>query len=178
MSNVNIMPANHPMFTRACATVKLECAQGKITAAERDLQLALLEEQREEGTFGQPAKVSGAKSPTSNGKPATFVANPNPRLSIRRPGGESQQEIISKVATGVYSPEEGLAKLNSSAGSDLWAKVSQKGALSVYGLQRMPTTLYKGQWRRLAAWMEGILELIASHEQELTEKSKAGEDAE
>ena len=28
-------------------------------------------------------------------------------------------------------------------------KVSEKGALSVYGLGRFPVTLYKEQWRRL-----------------------------
>ena len=28
-------------------------------------------------------------------------------------------------------------------------KVSTKGAISVYGLQRMPVTLYAGQWERI-----------------------------
>ena len=31
----------------------------------------------------------------------------------------------------------------------LYCKVSEKGALSVYGLQRMPVTLYVEQWNRL-----------------------------
>ena len=30
-------------------------------------------------------------------------------------------------------------------------KVSEKGALSVYGLGRFPVTLYRGQWERLLA---------------------------
>lgn len=30
-------------------------------------------------------------------------------------------------------------------------KVSEKGALSVYGLGRFPVTLYRGQWERLFA---------------------------
>jgi len=30
-------------------------------------------------------------------------------------------------------------------------KVSPKGAVSVYGLQRFPVTLYKGQWEQLLA---------------------------
>jgi len=33
--------------------------------------------------------------------------------------------------------------------SQLRLKVSEKGALSVYGLGRFPVTLYKEQWRRL-----------------------------
>jgi hypothetical protein len=33
----------------------------------------------------------------------------------------------------------------------LTCKVSEKGALSVYGLGRFPVTLYAGQWERLWA---------------------------
>jgi hypothetical protein len=33
-------------------------------------------------------------------------------------------------------------------------KVSEKGALSVYGLGRFPVTLYKEQWRRLLDFAE------------------------
>ena len=35
-------------------------------------------------------------------------------------------------------------------------KVSEKGALSVYGLGRFPVTLYKEQWRRLLDYTEEI----------------------
>jgi len=35
-------------------------------------------------------------------------------------------------------------------------KVSEKGALSVYGLGRFPVTLYKEQWRRLLDYSEEI----------------------
>ena len=35
-------------------------------------------------------------------------------------------------------------------------KVSEKGALSVYGLGRFPVTLYKGQWERLFAARNAI----------------------
>jgi hypothetical protein len=35
-------------------------------------------------------------------------------------------------------------------------KVSEKGALSVYGLGRFPVTLYKEQWSRLLGYTEEI----------------------
>ena len=38
----------------------------------------------------------------------------------------------------------------------LTMKVSEKGALSVYGLGRFPVTLYRGQWERLALAMPDI----------------------
>jgi len=44
------------------------------------------------------------------------------------------------------------AKLASaSAPKAITLKVSEKGALSVYGLGRFPVTLYRGQWERLFA---------------------------
>ena len=51
-------------------------------------------------------------------------------------------------------------------------KVSQKGAISIYGLQRMPVTLYAGQWERIAALVgDGTLSaFIEANEAELTRK--------
>ncbi|MGC1843394.1 MAG: hypothetical protein WA730_13515, partial [Pseudolabrys sp.] len=41
------------------------------------------------------------------------------------------------------------AALKKGAASGLRLKVSEKGAVSVYGLGRFPVTLYKEQWLRL-----------------------------
>jgi hypothetical protein len=49
-------------------------------------------------------------------------------------------------------------------------KVSEKGAVSVYGLNaRFPVTLYKNQWLRLMEVMDGLKEFIAENEGKLTE---------
>ena len=52
-------------------------------------------------------------------------------------------------------------------------KVSQKGAISIYGLQRMPVTLYAGQWERIIDMVEkGTLsDFIAANEGSLTRKA-------
>ena len=54
-------------------------------------------------------------------------------------------------------------------------KVSQKGAISVYGLQRMPVTLYAGQWERIMQLVEsGVFsDFIAQNEKTLTRKDEA-----
>ncbi len=54
-------------------------------------------------------------------------------------------------------------------------KVSQKGAISIYGLQRMPVTLYAGQWERIAQLVtDGTLgDFIAQNEATLTRKGEA-----
>jgi hypothetical protein len=49
--------------------------------------------------------------------------------------------------------------------SELRAKVSEKGALSIYGLGRFPVTLYSSQWRRLLTF--DILGYLDEHASEL-----------
>ena len=42
-------------------------------------------------------------------------------------------------------------------------KVSEKGALSIYGLGRFPVTLYRGQWERLLNEAKTIQAFIATN---------------
>ena len=42
-------------------------------------------------------------------------------------------------------------------------KVGEKGGLSMYGLGRFPTTLYKAQWERLIEFVPEIKAFIAAH---------------
>lgn len=46
-------------------------------------------------------------------------------------------------------------------------KVSQKGAISLYGLGRFPVTLYKEQWERVLEYTEQIRDFINEHKDEL-----------
>jgi hypothetical protein len=49
-------------------------------------------------------------------------------------------------------------------------RVSQKGALSVYGLGRFPVTLYKEQWLKLLDMADDIQRFIAENEARLKVK--------
>ncbi len=49
-------------------------------------------------------------------------------------------------------------------------KVSEKGALSVYGMGRFPVTLYKEQWLKLLGIAEEIKAFIAENEGRLKTK--------
>jgi hypothetical protein len=49
-------------------------------------------------------------------------------------------------------------------------KVSEKGAVSVYGLGRFPVTLYKEQWAKLLGMSEQIKEFIAKNDHLLKKK--------
>ncbi|HLD99273.1 MAG: hypothetical protein A2428_04335 [Bdellovibrionales bacterium RIFOXYC1_FULL_54_43] len=49
-------------------------------------------------------------------------------------------------------------------------KVSEKGAVSVYGLGRFPVTLYKEQWRKLLDMTDEIRAFIDANESQLKSK--------
>ena len=49
-------------------------------------------------------------------------------------------------------------------------KVSDKGAVSVYGMGRFPVTLYKEQWLRLLDIADEIRAFIAANQEKLKSK--------
>ena len=61
--------------------------------------------------------------------------------------------------------------LKRSTSKGLSLRVSEKGAVSVYGLGRFPVTLYKEQWLRLLDLAEDIKAFIRQNDTQL--KSKA-----
>ncbi len=56
-------------------------------------------------------------------------------------------------------------------GGTLSLKVSQKGAVSLYGMGRFPVTLYKEQWLKLLGFREEIEKFIAENNSSLKAKS-------
>jgi hypothetical protein len=49
-------------------------------------------------------------------------------------------------------------------------KVSEKGALSVYGMGRFPVTLYREQWEKLLGMADQIREFIRDNDHMLKKK--------
>ena len=49
-------------------------------------------------------------------------------------------------------------------------RVSEKGALSVYGLGRFPVTLYREQWEKLLGMADDIRQFITENDQLLKKK--------
>jgi hypothetical protein len=62
------------------------------------------------------------------------------------------------------------AALKKGASSGIRLKVSEKGAVSVYGMGRFPVTLYKEQWLKLLGMSDDIREFIAANEARLKAK--------
>jgi hypothetical protein len=62
------------------------------------------------------------------------------------------------------------AALKKGASDGIRMKVSEKGAVSVYGMGRFPVTLYKEQWLKLLNMSEEIRAFIAENEARLKAK--------
>jgi hypothetical protein len=87
----------------------------------------------------------------------------------------TKEEILAKLQAGELSVEEAsnqLASLESPKRGQLYCKVSEKGGVSVYGLQRMPVTLYMEQWERLLKYGDEIKSFIAANSSKLKRKGE------
>jgi len=61
-------------------------------------------------------------------------------------------------------------KLKSPKRGPMSMKVSEKGALSVYGLGRFPVTLYREQWEKLLGMADAIRDFIRENDTALKKK--------
>jgi hypothetical protein len=62
------------------------------------------------------------------------------------------------------------AALKKGASTGVTMKVSEKGALSIYGMGRFPVTLYKEQWLKLLGMADDIRAFIAANDGQLKTK--------
>ncbi|MEX2168630.1 MAG: hypothetical protein WD851_04940 [Pirellulales bacterium] len=84
-----------------------------------------------------------------------------------------KDEILAKLAAGELQVAEAsklLAEQEQPKRGSLYCKVSEKGAVSIYGLQRMPVTLYLEQWERLLNFGDEIREFIKENDSGLKRK--------
>jgi hypothetical protein len=82
-------------------------------------------------------------------------------------GIEMTDEDLQAEIARLKAENESLKQRRSSAVS---LKVSEKGAVSVYGLGRFPVTLYQEQWKKLLALSEDIKAFIEENQSKLKVK--------
>jgi hypothetical protein len=78
----------------------------------------------------------------------------------------SEQDDIKAELERLKAENEALKQTRKTTGS-MSFKVSEKGAVSVYGLGRFPVTLYKEQWEKLLAAAEQIKAFIIENQSKL-----------
>jgi len=86
-----------------------------------------------------------------------------------------KEEILAKLAQGELKVEEAskmLEDFEQQRRGTLYCKVSPKGAVSLYGLQRMPVTLYVEQWEQLLDFSDQLKEFMKEHDSQLKRKER------
>jgi hypothetical protein len=78
----------------------------------------------------------------------------------------TEEEIQAEIER-LRAENEALKK---PARGQMSLKVSEKGALSVYGLGRFPVTLYREQWEKLLAMADQIRQFIQDNTHLLKKK--------
>ena len=84
-----------------------------------------------------------------------------------RPNGGTKRQATSHEVKDLQTENE---QLKQKPARSLDLKVSQKGAVSLYGLGRFPVTLYKEQWERVLEMADEIRAFITQHDSELKKK--------
>jgi hypothetical protein len=122
------------------------------------------------------ALLAGRGAPARDERRSVSGRQWHVNLPQERNAAMKKEEIVAKLASGEIQPDEGLKLLaeldEKKPRGVLYCKVSQKGAISVYGLQRMPVTLYVEQWERLLNYADEIRKFAAEHDSELSRKEK------
>jgi hypothetical protein len=78
----------------------------------------------------------------------------------------SEEELKAEIER-LRAENESLKK---PARGQMSLKVSEKGALSVYGLGRFPVTLYREQWEKLLGMADEIRSFISENDRALKKK--------
>jgi hypothetical protein len=82
----------------------------------------------------------------------------------------TQEEIVAELQALQAENAILRAKAERLRNHKLTTKISEKGAVSVYGLGRFPVTLYREQWEKLFNIVEDMKDFIAANSGKLTSK--------
>lgn len=73
----------------------------------------------------------------------------------------TEAQVLADLGAGKINAKQAAVLLEKAREKPLKIKISEKGGISVYNLQRFPVTLYGPQWERVATVMPEILALAA-----------------
>jgi hypothetical protein len=94
--------------------------------------------------------------------------NNTSNFELPEPGGTQMNEAEMKAELERLRAENAQLKTKEKVGITL--KVSEKGAVSLYGMGKFPVTLYKEQWLRILASAPQIETFIRENEAKLKTK--------
>lgn len=87
-------------------------------------------------------------------------------------------DVVAKLMAELEALKAQLTEANKRADAprSISLKVSEKGALSLYGMGRFPVTLYKEQWRTILSKAADVEAFIVANESRLKAKEDESEE--
>lgn len=146
-----------------------------------------------------PGKDSKQTQPTPRPAGNNPVLNPNDAAAIRARAVQEQAEFRQNTPQNISSESDKsmaelqaqleearaqnealhakVAAIEEAAQRKMYLKVSEKGALSLYGLGRFPVTLYAEQWIDVLNFGDTIKAYLAEHQSSFKTKADAAKAA-
>ncbi len=100
---------------------------------------------------------------------ATPILNATTQAQGPQPQGPSIAELQAYLET--LKAENSTLRAAAATSHRVSMKISDKGALSVYGVGRFPVTLYRGQWERILAQQDAIKAFLEANASKLATKT-------
>ena len=119
------------------------------------------------GAAGHPPADAGAALPTQARRSLGAPTNDRHIPYLLKPNHTMSDEDLRAELERLRKENESLKK---GASKGVSFKVSEKGAVSVYGMGRFPVTLYKEQWIKLLAMKDELLKFIQENDSRLKVK--------
>lgn len=84
----------------------------------------------------------------------------------------AKEKTKAEMQAEIEEMKAKLAAAQKASKSGLTMKVSQKGAVSLYGMSRFPVTLYRNQWEKVLDMADDIRAFIDANADQLKMKDK------
>lgn len=84
---------------------------------------------------------------------------------------DQMQAMLAQLLAENAAKDQQIAALAAAKIAKTTLKVSEKGALSVYGMGQFPVSLYREQWEKLLAMKDEIEAFMAQHGDVLADKN-------
>lgn len=115
---------------------------------------------------GEPSRFLQGIAATCSWQPASDLLGPADMPPLGNAGSSADDEQTRAMVSELERLRSENAKLRQSItdrARGIELKVSEKGAVSVYGLGRFPVTLYRDQWERLLAREQEIRDFVRAN---------------
>ena len=96
---------------------------------------------------------------------------------VTRKRGNNRRDVLEKLAKGELDVDQAQNMLTTTGTGNVSTRetnfrITDRGAVALFSLQRRPIVLYPNQWRKLNGKMSNLMQFLKDNQEELQEKHK------